>query len=397
MKQILFITSANLASNPRLVKELKLALANGYQAGVVQFYINNWSDGMTDELKLQFAGVKFTELSAIRKPFLPWFISTVAQKIFSFLPVEIMNTQMLSVVAGKRSLLLLSQLKKMNQKVDWVIAHNPAAFYPAYWYAKKTGASLGIDVEDYHPGETDNVKAASSMRKLMQQILPFANYCSYAAPLIAAEVKKDIPQMNNPQLTILNGFDAEEFIQPTDHKSSALQLVWFSQNIDAGRGLEHVIPVVNELFPAVELHLIGNLKQEFANLHLQNRTGIVIHAPMPQEKLHAFLAKFDVGLATDIPVNRNRELALTNKIIAYTQAGLYIAAMHTLAQDDFLKESDLQHELMENDALSIRKAFINLYQKKKNAELYKQEQFQKGQSYAWQKLSHQLVSIWENV
>ncbi len=107
MKQILFLTSTNLASNPRLVKELMLALANGYNASVVQFYVGNWSDAMTDELKLQFAGVKFTELSALRKPFFPWFISTVAQKICSFLPIGIMNTQMLSVVAGKRSVLLL--------------------------------------------------------------------------------------------------------------------------------------------------------------------------------------------------------------------------------------------------------------------------------------------------
>ncbi|HLO36996.1 MAG TPA: hypothetical protein VK173_00755, partial [Lacibacter sp.] len=58
--------------------------------------------------------------------------------------------------------------------------------------------------------------------------------------------------------------------------------------------------------------------------------------------------------------------------------------------------SDLQYEQMENNSSSIHTAFLNLYQKKKNAELNKQEQFQKGQSYAWQKLSQPLLAIWEN-
>jgi len=209
-------------------------------------------------------------------------------------------------------------------------------------------------------------------------------------------VQNDIPGMTNKQLTILNGFNEDEFAEPVADTEDALKLTWFSQNIDAGRGLEEVIPVVQQLYPKVELHLIGQLNSSFEEIFLQNKTGIIVHGPMPQKELHHFLAKFDVGLATDIPVNRNRDIALTNKIIAYAQAGLAIAAMCTSAQDQFLNSSDLQFEQMENNSASIRSAFLSLYQKKKNAELNKQEQFQKGQSYAWQKLSQPLLAIWEN-
>jgi hypothetical protein len=396
VKNILFITSSNLATNPRLVKELRLAIAHNYNATVLQFRFNNWSDALTEQLEEEFRDVKFIDISATRRPFRLWLLSTFFEKIFRFVPFFRFNGLLLSFAISKRSFLLWMKLQHLRTKYDWVIAHNPAAFYPAFFFAHRNGARLGIDVEDYHPGETTNIKAAGAMKKLMQLVLPEAAYCSYAAPLIAVEVQKDIPGMNNKQLVVLNGFNAAEFIQPAEQPGEALRLVWFSQHIDGGRGLEKIIPVVNNLYPAVELHLIGSLKADFEQDHLQNKTGIVLHAPMPQKQLHVFLAGFDAGLATDIPVNRNRDIALTNKIIVYAQAGLVIAAMHTLAQDHFLEESDLQYEQMENDPSSIRTAFLNLYQKKERGELNKQEQFQKGQSYAWQKLSQPLLAIWEN-
>ncbi len=395
MKSILFLTSANLAANPRLLKELQLATTNGFSATVIQFAVGNWSDRMTAELQQQFAGVEFIQLSALRKPLWPWLLSTALQKAGNFIPLQLRTGWMLSVSAGKRSFLLLQQLKKVNRKYDWVIAHNPAAFYPASWFGKQTGAMIGIDVEDYHPGETTDIKASHTMKKLMQHVLPTARYCSYAAPLIAAEVQQDIAGMKNQQLTILNGFDAAEFQMPVAAAAEPVKLIWFSQHIDAGRGLEEVLPVVNELYPKVELHLVGQLHQTFEQRYLGNQTGIVLHTPMQQKQLHLFLSEFDAGLATDLPVNRNRDIALTNKIIAYAQAGLAIVAMHTSAQDLFLKESGLYYQQMENNRSSVRNALLQLYQKKKKGELNKQEQFQKGQRYAWHNLSQPLLNIWE--
>jgi hypothetical protein len=394
MKNILFLTSTNLAANPRLLKELKLATANGYSATVIQFSVGNWSDGMTNELQQQFTGTEFIQLSALRKPFRSWMLSTVLQKICSILPIAFRTDWMLSVSNGKRSFLLLEQLKKMREKYEWVIAHNPAAFYPALWYGKKTDAKVGIDVEDYHPGETNNAKEADSMKKLMQAVLPSATYCSYAAPLIAAEVQKDIPGMTNKQLTILNGFDASEFSEPLAATDEVLRLVWFSQNIDAGRGLEEVLPVVQQLYPTVELHLIGQLNRSFEEKFLQNKTGIVIHEPMPQKQLHQFLAKFDVGLATDIPVNRNREIALTNKILAYAQAGLFILAFDTQAQRSFLASNELEHLMVPNNADAIKKTVGSL--KKTELNKGKEKRFDQGQVFDKSRIYEPLINLWRS-
>lgn len=393
MKRILFITSANLAANPRLVKELMLARDAGFESTVLQFQMGNWSDALTQELQKNFPATEFILLSAHRKPFGLWLMSSVLQKLYSLLPASFLSAEKLSFAVSKRSWILLRKVKQIQNKYNWVIAHNPAAFYPAWYISQKKGIRLGIDVEDYHPGETTVKKQEMQMRLLMQKLLPAADYCSYAAPLIAEEVQQDIPGIRGRQIVVVNGFPAQEFIQPVVNTSAVLKMVWFSQNIDGGRGLEEVIIAVNQLYPAVELHLIGHLHPAFAREYLQNTTGIVIHEPMPQQQLHVFLAQFDIGLASDIPVNRNRELAITNKIIAYAQAGLYILCFPSKGQVDFLHQYQLYHTVTDNKCESVI-TFLQSFTPHTVDEL-KMQQYEKGLRLNWQELARPLAHIWE--
>jgi hypothetical protein len=230
----------------------------------------------------------------------------------------------------------------------------------------------------------------AQMRKLMCLVLPKADYCSYAAPLIAEAVRKDIPNMQNIQLVLMNGFPADEFVMPQTKSTQCLKLVWYSQHIDYGRGLENVLKVADQLHEVVELHLIGNLQSAFANTFLHGKRGVVIHPPMHQKQLHRFLGDFDVGLALDIPLNPNRDIALTNKIITYAQAGLIIAAMHTKGQDQFLDESGLAHIKMTNDESSISKAFLEIFEMKTSSRFDPVKQYTLGLNYCWERISDPL-------
>jgi glycosyltransferase involved in cell wall biosynthesis len=394
MRKILFITTTNLAANPRLVKELSLARSAGFDCTVVQFQVGNWSDQLTAELIAEYPDVKFVNLSASHKPFIPWLLSTFKQFLYSRLPLFIISGSWLAIANGKRAWLLLQCLKRHSSYYHWVVAHNPSAFYPAWYYAQKCGAALGVDIEDYHPGETHDKKQQLLMKKMMRKLLPSADYCSYAAPLIAAEVLKDIPQLSNKQLVLLNGFPANEFIQPELSTNRVLRIVWYSQNIDAGRGLEEVIKAVNDLYPDVELHLIGNLKPDFDASFLKHNNGIIIHSPMSQKMIHRFLATCDIGLATDFPVNLNRDLAVTNKIIAYAQAGLNIICFHSRGQLDFLKRYGLHHVVVDNNVESIKK-ILSAIDKNKNDRLRQQQYIYAG-TLDWEELSRPLLKIWQS-
>ncbi|MBX9782826.1 MAG: hypothetical protein K2X48_05945 [Chitinophagaceae bacterium] len=394
-QKILFITSNNLSTNPRLVKELRLAQQNGYQSTVILFQLGNWSDRLDAELQSGFSTVNFIRLSATRNPFLPWLFSSVLEKLYRTLPRNLLSVSMLSISVGKRSFLLQEAIKKIPDDFHWVIAHNPAAFYPALQASQRTRARLGIDVEDYHPGEAKSDKMAESVRLLMKTVLTKANYCSYAAPLIMKEVHNDFPALKGQQITLLNGFESSEFLPPLQIEKTPLQLIWFSQNIDINRGLENLIPAVNELYPFVELHLVGNLKSRFDQQSLRNNTGIILHKPKPQKELHSFLSEFDIGVAPDIPVDRNRELALTNKIIAYAQAGLYILATKTKAHLNFLSTSELQFHFTGYTTENLRESLLHLVNLKKKIRHDRVNRFKAGKAYNWETNSQELIQVWE--
>jgi len=56
------------------------------------------------------------------------------------------------------------------------------------------------------------------------------------------------------------------------------------------------------------------------------------------DELVAVAAQYDVGLALEQPVSRNREICLTNKIFIYLLAGNVVIATDTMGQRPIVKE-----------------------------------------------------------
>jgi hypothetical protein len=338
---ILFVSTSNLATNPRLVKEIELALEKGYRVTAVVCSFHNWSYALNETVKQKLgAKIQLIEAVADRSVFPVWVLSTLLQK-FQQLKAKLgfSNIAVLSDVLIKRSILLRWKLNQLKGNYQLVIAHNPGAFEPAAAFAKKHCIPLGIDVEDYHPGEATNPAEANTMKRLMQQVLPQANYVSAAAPLILEAVQNDCRHRLRNAFTILNYFNKAEFATPVPATGKPLQCVWFSQNIDKGRGLEPLLALLKSFGEEVQLHLYGNANPLFYESHLAGNPQVILHPPVPQQQLHQLLALYDVGIALeDLTSNLNRTICLTNKLLAYYQAGLYILASDTAAQEQFLKQ-----------------------------------------------------------
>ena len=117
---------------------------------------------------------------------------------------------------------------------------------------------------------------------------------------------------------------------------------------------------------------------------------------MKQMELHQFLSAFTVGLVTDPPVNRNRELAITNKIIAYSQAGLYILSVSADGHNQFLKESELNYRIIENDKKEIRQALLYLITNYGNITDFQYKQYKYAHVNAWESINGILAETWQN-
>lgn len=393
--KFLFVTSANLASNPRLTKELYLAKSQGHECTVIQFFEGNWSDSKTESLvKGDFKEVNFITLDSTRGEFKLWFTSSVFEKLLRYIHPQLLPRMLLSYSISKKSFLINRVLKKLNAEYDWVIAHNPAALYPGALFAKKVNAKLGIDVEDYHPGEIIIKNKAARMKYFMQIVLPKADYCSFASPLIHNAVAQYVSRKISNPITIINGFSDGEF-ELDAHINDTMKVVWYSQNIDFGRGLELFIDAIQEFQGSVTITLIGNLKKLFYTDYLHCKKYIEIIGPMEQADLHKKLSNYDIGLACDIPLNFNREIALTNKIVAYAQSGAWILATNTKAHRDFLTSYSLHSTIVNYEINEIRRAIELLKNNKSNLFSSREEQFHRGKEFSWENISKPLIQIWK--
>lgn len=396
-KQILFITTLNLASNPRLVKEIDLALNNKYCVTVICFEFHNWSKRNNDELISRFNTVKFIIISSGKSPFLPWLKNVLKEKIYRFLGHFIpLSLSQISQAVSRRSDNLIKALKNIEY-ADLVIGHNPAAIYPALVAAKKFNCGVGFDVEDYHPGEGTNTRLSSLTLQLMRRTLLDFDYVSYASTSIKSEFSQKIAGLENQNnLVINNSFSEKEFSFFESISDNKLQLVWFSQNVDKNRGLEYIIPIVDRHNDCMNLTLFGNADPDFKMNH-SKYNGVNWAGVTSQLKLHQQLTNFDIGLALEPGKDRNNELALSNKLFAYLLAGLNIVATDTIEQIRFLSQYSNLGSIVKKDFSNAESILLNLAEAKNKLRSERLDRYKSNQVFSWEIESQTLLQKWNSI
>ena len=395
-KHILLLTSTNLTCNPRCLKEVQLLVDLGAIVTVVAFNLHNWSDSHEKTINKELPTVRFHYLESTRKDLIHWLLASLVEKsarnLFQFFP---RNIYLAAMAVSKRSWYLLRWCKKSKLKPDLIIAHNPAAFYPAYCSARQYTIPFAIDVEDFHPGESIESSVKNAVTFLMAKLLPLAAYVSYASPLIMEFSKKIAEGIHKSDIVINNFFVAKDFDDVVTIPNGKFKMVWFSQNIDYGRGLEELLSVFESFDKIIELTLIGNPKEKFCEQYLKNKNGIKILSPMPSSALHKAMANYDVGLAIEPGKDINNSIALSNKILTYFQAGLYILASDTPAQIKFLEEHPNHGIATSLSKYALNNTINTLLQSKNQIRYEKEKRFKNTAMYNWENESKPLVAQWQ--
>jgi hypothetical protein len=402
MKSILFLTSNNLATNPRLVKELELA-RQSYKCTVFYFNLSNWSDTLDAEICTSMPDVVFKILPTGKEALSIWLFSSLIERLARLLYPTFKGSLRLNAFAhSKRSLLLWLAIRWQPYKYDLIIAHNLASLYPAYSFSKLQNTPFAFDLEDYHPGEaiaTDSENEINRRKYLMKILLPAGSYVSYASPLIGEAFQNLLKDKIKPKhFLINNSFPSKDFEVTQEIVAEKLSLVWFSQNISSGRGLELVVPVLYKFRNQISLTLIGNLNNAFYNKFLKLYDDVLVYVlPMRQKELHAILPSFDIGLAIELSAaDSNRDKCLTNKIFAYSQAGLYILATDTEAQKLFINQNPNVGEIMkqtsEDFELAIQATLTNA-EEIKQGKMCRQK---KARKLAWEHESGKILEVWQH-
>ncbi|MGJ8592093.1 MAG: hypothetical protein ACSHXF_06075 [Aquaticitalea sp.] len=384
-KKLLFITTSSLASNPRLVKEFE-SLKNDFDCFVMCFRHQDWSFELSEAIKVKNPEVTFIEIdrhSAV--------VQTILCKITHKASIKLSRIfknsfKICAFASNDKAQQLWLETQSLYQKHNFsrVIAHNLGAFYAAVKLSEERNIKLQLDIEDFYPGEAlyfNKGQEKQNRMHIMAYSFLRANDITYASEGILLECQKHFKVNNQTeQLLIINAFAADDFIEPKNRESEMIQCVWFSQHIGPNRGLEQVFEAAKHL-SNFQFHLIGNRNEGFLNT-VEITENIIIHEIMEQSSLHAFLANMDIGLALEPGKDLNNTVALSNKMIAYAQAGCYIFATNTFGQSQFLNSLDYDAGIIIKNALKEQLQSLEINQLQKD---FKTNRWQKAKSFSWEK------------
>ncbi|MDT0685254.1 hypothetical protein [Autumnicola psychrophila] len=386
MKHLLFITTSSLAANPRLVKEFE-ALKHKFTCHVLCFKHHDWSLELSKAIKAENPEVHFVEIDRKKEAFKTVFFK-VLQKIAIVLnPFFPTNFGVCAFASNDKALQLwfMANALQKNLKFSRIVAHNLGAFYSAVKLSEKYDVDLQLDIEDYYPGEAlyfNKTHEKNNRIQLMRTSFLRADSITYASKGIQLECEKQFKvDSRTENVTIINSFNAEDFRKPGNNSSKILKCVWFSQHIGPNRGLEKIFAAAKSL-DQIEFHLIGNPNQNYLDT-VRLSENIMLHDIMKQEDLHKFLSQMDIGLALEnVEADGNRNICLTNKFLAYVQAGLYVLATNTFGQTQFLSSLDYNAGLIMESSLekSLQDLDRNLINTTANI-----ERWQNAKSFSWEK------------
>jgi glycosyltransferase involved in cell wall biosynthesis len=335
--RVTIVTSGNVSTSPRVVKEADALHAAGHAVRVVAV------DALADN------GARDVAVMATRR----WTLDRINLRRGD--PAGFMHRaggaawRAIARQAGlaDRSVsryLGLFIRAVMAQPADLVIGHTLAGLPVAVLAAERLGARAGFDIEDFHSGELPSEARYDRERAIVTDVerryLPRCARVTASSRGIADAVsaRYRIPQPH----VVLNTFPLAERPSPGDRASPSLShpvsLYWYSQVIGPGRGIEDAVAAVGLLGGRAELHLRGTLDPAFAS-QVVGRPNVVILPQVPPPELVAKAAEHDIGLALEQPVTENRALCVTNKLFTYMLAGLAVGATDTPGQREILAEA----------------------------------------------------------
>lgn len=393
-KVIVLITSGQPSANPRTIKEATALHKSGYDVTVIYTPLSPWADAFDVELFANTPGIKWI-MAGKHLLLNPLYSLRVRlrRKFYEFL-----YRVRLSKQYEKAYILFAQELwqKAKHIKADLYVAHNLGALPIVAKASRKFKSLAAFDAEDYYRGiSTINSWYHRVGIKMENYYLPTVNYVTAASPLIGEKYKELFPDKDI--LVINNVFDKKYLQNKVAINNKKLHLFWFSQFLGPSRGIETVIEAINLLQEFdIELHLLGECSESYKN-SLTNISAkpnkLHFIQPVSLEQIFVIAAQYDIGLATEVPYNENRDICLTNKVFSYLTAGNCIIASDTLAQKQFMLENpDIGFVYLNNDANSLAIKLEILYNDRSLLNDFKKNALQLAEEkYNWETESVKLL------
>lgn len=340
MARIRIITSGQLGSNPRVVKEADALAEFGHDVSVVSTKVADFVEPR-DQSILAAAAWHVDRVC---------FDGPIDRKILRF------RQELARHVFGytARQGLAESSFSLMSRRLEKVAASRPADLFIAHYVAALPAAAkaaalhnshYAFDAEDFHLGDLSDQPKNETERRLIriieQRYLPGAAYISAASPGIAAAYAH-VYNLEQPTV-ILNVFSRSEAPSAPSLRGTARpgpSIYWFSQTIGPERGLECAVRAIGLSRARPHLYLRGTPTLGFTDYlsTLATDAGVAgrIHIlpPANPNEMVKLAGVHDIGYVGETGCTESRRIALTNKLFTYLLAGIPVVMSDIAAHQD---------------------------------------------------------------
>lgn len=344
--RITLVTASHPATNPRLVKEADAFAEAGAAVRVVACRYLPWAERAASAFENRSwyppDWVRYGPLA----PAYRWQVQRVRKKLFALAALQVGIPESLGIRGLHYVVPELARAAAVKP-ADLFVAHTLAALPAALRAARRHGARVGYDAEDFDRGilperawDTDEARL---IRWAEERFIPQSDYVVAASDGIG-QAYAELLGIPVPQ-TILNVFPLAERAVPLSSEQRAAEkepgtrsLYWFSQTVGTGRGLEEAVAALAHLPQDVHLVIRGSLPDDVraAFEERMREAGVSGRVrflpPVLPDELVARAALHDVGLALEQPETINRDLCVTNKVFTYLLAGTPVLATDTTGQ-----------------------------------------------------------------
>ncbi|HEY4338014.1 MAG TPA: glycosyltransferase [Puia sp.] len=334
MKKICIVSDLHLSTNPRVWKEANSLAAAGYAVTILTM----WTSAAKRDLDKAFlhhpaltykAGLNLIpgEIAPLRRFYyrLRGRLEREAHRLFR-------TNSPWTLGYGP------DQMTKaaLQEKADLYIAHTEYGIVIGNHLLAK-GCNVAFDIEDWYSEDYLVPSRPLTLLKAAERsALTDGVYCTCPSRSMSEALLERYPGSRKAEF-IYNGFSQAE--TPAFSGTPLQSLIWFSQTIGPGRGLETAMEALKQVQTPMELHLVGTCVKGYdttleAAFPKHNGHRLVIHPAVPHSELAGVIAKHRIGLAVEDCYPGNKDTTVSNKILQYLQAGVQVLATATKGQQE---------------------------------------------------------------
>jgi len=337
-RSVCIVSPGNFGSNPRLVKEADALHESGYDVTAIACdYSPAWrpfDDAIVARSSWKALRVPRPRREKILNRTAPPFARAIAKAGFA-VPLSIA----VGACGGPSAAL---RRAACGRRADLYIAHYVAAIPAAAAAARRHGAMLAFDAEDFHSGEGGDGPEARFRMKMIETVeaayLPSCAYVTAASPMIGEAYAARYGVAPAPVLNVFPLAMAPAMPEQGNKALDGLRVYWFSQTIGLDRGLQEFIAGMARAKARVALDIRGSDRWGNGDrlMTLARQLGVADHIRIlptaSPDDMVRLAAHYDLGLSLETDATLNRRICLTNKIFTYLLAGVPVMMSDTPAQ-----------------------------------------------------------------